>query len=470
MRQAARGKAMMKREAGANASTGSASVTAIYLISILGQSKLLRLRFWWKRSQLFSTEEMTLKSSRCSDEIYREPLLRRKKEFRSSVIKIVDSSLNSSLLPADSICSIPASEDDSSLNKRWKMDEEYDPLLTNENMRESATRNFTTTGYISSPVHNADGKSRMVPSSVQIPAGSDSNVNNGQPSSASSVPTYISQRTKDAWECSLPDTNAAKPVTELTSARDLCISILKGQIFPTKGSEISRTSSTIDSDDNQISPLFECMGCGLMEDPSKMLICDRCEGAFHLLCCNPRVKKIPEEEWYCLVCKRKKPKRKRGKFTTPKGELCKDIQRPRRGLGPIRDMLVDAESYESDVRIGSKFQADVPEWSGPILRYAHLPLTKFILISIVNAMVCFQQFKDKKTNVGNWIQCREVLDTGVVCGKWRRAPLFVVQSSDWDCSCSVVWDPIHADCAVPQELETNEVREQLKYINKVYSF
>jgi hypothetical protein len=335
---------------------------------------------------LFSTEDMTLKSSGCSNEIYREPHLCRKKEFRSSVIKIIDSSLNSNLLPADSICSIPASEDDFYFNKRRKMDEEYDPLLENGNMRESTARNFTTTGYIPSPVHSADGKSCMVSSNVEIAAGSHSNGNNGQTSSASSVSPYISQRIKDAWECSLPDTNAAKPLTELTSARDLCIFILESEIFPAKGSELSRTSSTIDHDDNQSSPLFECMGCGSMEDPSKMLICDCCEGAFHLSCCKPRVKKIPEEEWYCLVCKRKKPKRYHGKLTSPKRGLPKGIQRPRRGLGPIQDMLVDAESYESEVRIGSKFQADVPEWSGPISRYAYLLLMKLILISIVYLM------------------------------------------------------------------------------------
>ncbi|XP_071680768.1 uncharacterized protein [Lolium perenne] len=78
-----------------------------------------------------------------------------------------------------------------------------------------------------------------------------------------------------------------------------------------------------------------------------------------------------------------------------------------------------------------------------------------------------QRREDKKSSIGNWIQCQEVLDTGAICGKWRRAPLFVVQSSDWDCSCSVLWDPIHADCAVPQELATDEVLEQLKYINKL---
>ncbi|KAF8652095.1 hypothetical protein HU200_063041 [Digitaria exilis] len=308
---------------------------------------------------------MTIKSSRCSDEIHKEPLLYRKKEFRSSVIKIVDSS-NSSLWSADSICSIPVSEDGSYLNKRRKMDEEYDPLVTIGNIKECTTKNFTTTGYIPSPEDNLAGKSHMLLSSVEIP-GSHSNTNNGPPPSASHVPPDVNQSIKDAWECSLPDTSAAKPVTEATSARDLCFSILKGQIFPARGSELCRTSNTIEHDDNQNSPLFECMTCGSMEDPSKMLICDCCEGAFHLLCCTPCVKKIPDEEWYCLVCKRKKSERQRGQFRTPKGKLPKYSQRPQRGLGPIQDMLVDAESYESEVRIGSKFQADIPEWSGPIL-------------------------------------------------------------------------------------------------------
>lgn len=324
---------------------------------------------------------MALKSSRCSDESYIEPVLCWKKEFRSSVIKIVDSSLNSSLMPVDSIYSIPASEDGLCLNKRRKMDEECDHLLTNGNTRDSSTTNFTATGYISSPEHNTDGQSCMVNSSAEFSAGPRSNINAGQPSSSSSAPPYISESIKDAWECSSPDTNTAKPETELTSVRDLCISILKRKICPDKDLELGRTSSTMDLDDNLDNPLFECMNCGLMEDPSKMLICDCCEGAFHLLCCNPRVKKIPEEEWYCLACKRKKPKRQHGKLANPKVKSSKDIQRPRRGLGPIRDMLVDSESYESDVRIGSMFQADVPEWAGPISRYAHLLLMSYFKIS-----------------------------------------------------------------------------------------
>ncbi|KAL6603111.1 hypothetical protein ACP70R_043472 [Stipagrostis hirtigluma subsp. patula] len=437
---------------------------------------------------------MTLKSNRCSEENYREPLLCRKKEFKSAVIRIVDSSLNSSSLPANSI-SVPASEDGCYLNKRRKMDEEYNSLLTNGNMRESTRRSFTPSGNNSSLSRNGDGKSHMVSSSVEVSksaantveysrdyqehaeasvgsflrnsARSHSDVNDGQSSSISSVEPYINRSIEDTLKCSSPDVNAAKPVTEL-SARDLCISILKRDIFPTKEAELRRTSTTIASDDNESSPLFECAKCGSMEDPSNMLICDRCEGAFHLSCCHPRIKKIPEEEWYCQVCARKKPRRQHEKLKSPNDGLPKGIQRPRRGLGAIRDMFVDSEPYETEVRIGRDFQADVPEWSGPVSSNedqfgepSELDPSKTTMLGRL------QGFKDKKTSIGNWIQCREVLDTGVVCGKWRRAPLFVVQSSNWDCSCSVIWDPIHADCAVPQELETDEVLKQLKYINKL---
>ncbi|CAK7345729.1 unnamed protein product [Dovyalis caffra] len=98
----------------------------------------------------------------------------------------------------------------------------------------------------------------------------------------------------------------------------------------------------------------------------------------------------------------------------------------------------------------------------------------------------------KLGSIGNWLQCRQVIDDAAegdnvtICGKWRRrafprnfvnvmenltmkpectlAPLFEVQTNDWECFCCVFWDPIHADCAAPQELETDEVMKQLKYI------
>ncbi|CBI20787.3 unnamed protein product, partial [Vitis vinifera] len=77
--------------------------------------------------------------------------------------------------------------------------------------------------------------------------------------------------------------------------------------------------------------------------------------------------------------------------------------------------------------------------------------------------------------MANWLQCREVLHDGsrkwfrgTICGKWRRAPLFEIQTDDWDCSCSVRWDPTHSDCAVPQELGTDQVLAHLKSLELVY--
>jgi hypothetical protein len=119
----------------------------------------------------------------------------------------------------------------------------------------------------------------------------------------------------------MPDADAAKSVMKLIYKRDTCMSTLR-DILPTTGLE---PSQKLLLNDNESTPLFECMNCKSMEDPFKMLICDYCEGAFHLSCCKPRAKKIPEEKWCCQVCSRKKPKRWCKKLCH-KYELPKPIQ------------------------------------------------------------------------------------------------------------------------------------------------
>lgn len=81
------------------------------------------------------------------------------------------------------------------------------------------------------------------------------------------------------------------------------------------------------------SPPEPCELCGCLEDPLKMLICDRCEKAFHLSCCNPKVNKLEGDDWIC--------------------ELCEN-------------------------RIGKDFQVDVPEWSSANSMYA-LSTSHFIV-------------------------------------------------------------------------------------------
>ena len=64
----------------------------------------------------------------------------------------------------------------------------------------------------------------------------------------------------------------------------------------------------------------------------------------------------------------------------------------------------------------------------PTLNMINVNLQKISLIPITrhpswHSVLLLQCLQDKKTSIGNWIQCREVLDTGVSCGKWRRYTL-----------------------------------------------
>ncbi|CAM0879641.1 unnamed protein product [Alopecurus aequalis] len=417
-----------------------------------------------------------------------------KKKSKSSMNSL-DLSSSSSMLAINDICYLPASEDRQDLYKRRKIDKECDFFLTNGNATKKTTKSFTTFGNNSPRAQICSGKSFIVPSNVEASkletnfvecttnykdrgdaskdniwknsSGSLSNVDDSNSISISSMPSYINDKINDAMECSSSDTKATKPFTELTSPRKLCIYMLKRDIIPIEMSERSSASTTLTHDDNESNTLFACERCGSLEDPCRMLICDCCEGAFHLHCCHRRIKKIPDKEWYCLDCSRKKPKRQREMLPSTKGGSDKHIHRPRQGLGSIGAMLMSTEPYETQVRIGRNFQAEVPEWSGPISCDDHFMEPSEPDATEMTSPSWTEKREDKKSSIGNWIQCQEVLDAGAICGKWRRAPLFVVQSSDWDCSCSVQWDPIHADCAVPQELGTDEVLQQLKYIDKL---
>ena len=53
-------------------------------------------------------------------------------------------------------------------------------------------------------------------------------------------------------------------------------------------------------------PTVDSQGCEIcrkMEDDENMLLCDRCDLGFHIYCLNEPLKKIPEGEWYCDMCK-----------------------------------------------------------------------------------------------------------------------------------------------------------------------
>lgn len=47
-----------------------------------------------------------------------------------------------------------------------------------------------------------------------------------------------------------------------------------------------------------------CCRCGGKEDPSRQLLCDECDRAFHLGCLDPPLEELPQEDtWFCPECK-----------------------------------------------------------------------------------------------------------------------------------------------------------------------
>ncbi|PPR81091.1 hypothetical protein GOBAR_AA39624 [Gossypium barbadense] len=174
----------------------------------------------------------------------------------------------------------------------------------------------------------------------------------------------------------------------------------------------------------------------------------------------------------------------RSRDKSPKGEF-----------SPIELMLRDTEPYRTSVRIGKGFQAEIPDWSGPIdndvdnigepleldpsefTDFRGANCNKSSKLSLIGNWLQCREFiegvggtkgticgkwrgsncnkSSKLSLIGNWLQCREFIEgvggtKGTICGKWRRAPLLEVQTDNWECFCCVQWDPSLADCSVPQ--------------------
>ncbi|KAL3625143.1 hypothetical protein CASFOL_030597 [Castilleja foliolosa] len=277
----------------------------------------------------------------------------------------------------------------------------------------------------------------------------------------------------DAGECSSSVVliDDQKPTDE-TLARNACISVLRdhGQL------NIGRTKKRRASADMYCSK--KCRVCARMLSTLHMLVCDNCEDGFHVSCFNPNITVLPVGEWVCGSCLKKKHKILNDKSST--GNSNSIGNKSGRNwcwvsegeLGSLEFMFKDTEPYMSNARIGDEFQAKVPDWSGPVYEKSILsgdPLeldpSDYDNIQEQNCMKLL-----KLSSIGNWIQCRGLIEgvgegvDGSICSKWRRAPLFEVQTDDWECFRCILWDPANADCAVPQELETDEVMKQLKFI------
>eukprot|EP01018_Ginkgo_biloba_P024065 Gb_36175 [translate_table: standard] len=295
---------------------------------------------------------------------------------------------------------------------------------------------------------------------------------------------------------------ATEVAREKDPEREWCISILKeSRLLATSFGKSSATEHPGVVGDGRCSK--NCKVCGTLEDSSATLICDMCEESFHMVCCNLKVTSIPEDDWYCPTC-RKKRKRTVTKSSI-ENSIHKDGQKVQtaipdkavqhKGTEDKADilwrMLQDDEAYTTQVRIGKEYQADVPCWTGRATESAESSLTGELVTLEEKLLEKEHAEQNLKNDVWpkdwkpasalppgsreNWLQCQNVLyyegdicpdgrkaKKDIICGKWRRAPLSQVQNDEWDCSCALVWDPFHADCAVPQELETEDILKRLK--------
>ncbi|KAI5584211.1 hypothetical protein BDE02_06G065400 [Populus trichocarpa] len=303
-------------------------------------------------------------------------------------------------------------------------------------------------------------------------------------SSSKSNMDLVSDSTKtegdDNGECSSSSIVAAEVTGEDQSENDQCISILRRQgafegVWP--GKTHASAKSIGDGSGSGSSSSRPCKKCFRKGSPVKMLICDNCEDSFHVSCCNPRVKRIPVDEWLCRSCWKKKRIIPKETISRKSLNIIGDMGRCRDASStgesnPIALMLRDTEPYTGGVRVGKGFQVDIPDCSGPIINVVDI-IGKPLVLEPSYFVSLFELKSNKSSklgSIGNWLQCKQVIDDAAeggnvtICGKWRRAPLFEVQTAVWECFCCVFWDPIHADCAAPQELETDEVMKQIKYI------
>jgi hypothetical protein len=184
----------------------------------------------------------------------------------------------------------------------------------------------------------------------------------------------------DNGECSSSSIVAAEVTGEDQSENDQCISILRRQgafegVWPGK-THVS-AKSIGDGSGSGSSSSRPCKKCFRKGSPVKMLICDNCEDSFHVSCCNPRVKRIPVDEWLCRSCWKKKRIIPKETISRKSLNIIGDMGRCRDASStgesnPIALMLRDTEPYTGGVRVGKGFQVDIPDWSGPIIKYVVL--------------------------------------------------------------------------------------------------
>lgn len=171
----------------------------------------------------------------------------------------------------------------------------------------------------------------------------------------------------DAGECSTSGALFPEGWSDNMPEKDICATILRGYGLLEKivVTELCASTDSYTSSGNCC--LISCKACDCSEATGKMLICDNCDDAYHLSCCNPRmsIKKVPRDEWFCQTCLIKKRKLLEKSTCNESSRFFLFEGEPR----PTAVMLKDSNIYRTCVRIGNNFQAEVPDWTGPVIEY-----------------------------------------------------------------------------------------------------
>jgi hypothetical protein len=205
------------------------------------------------------------------------------------------------------------------------------------------------------PVVNDDGvRARTIPSVV---AKSKSGMGVGSITARINISNIVE----------LPDSELEVSGDDL-SIRELCTSVLRSHGLLAGDCPVSNSAPIEVLGNIKNNNFFQsCELCGNLEKALNMLLCDHCEEAFHLSCCNLNMEMLPTDLWFCPSCS------KLNHNVSQETSFLKTCSiswwNEKSKLGPIASMLKYPEAHTSRVRIGTSYQATVPEWSDQLSMY-----------------------------------------------------------------------------------------------------
>ncbi|PKA57523.1 Methyl-CpG-binding domain-containing protein 9 [Apostasia shenzhenica] len=237
--------------------------------------------------------------------------------------------------------------------------------------------------------------------------------------------SFTTMQSQNNGGCSSSGGISVESLDKFASLEDMCIYVLKRHGLLGKTSR-SGASAPIENAPSHEAIFFPCKTCSLQDNAQKMLICDDCDDAFHTYCCRPKIRKLPDDEWYCQSClsKRKKhvPKNISKTSSSGAGDLLENGGRGALDHQDPKSMLRNIQPYRSRVQIGNEFQVEVSSWRGPVtIGDGYFSEPKEMnpedfcsLNGWTGSKPCSSSY------VGNWLQCKEEDEEGNICGKWRR--------------------------------------------------